>query len=99
MAKWDNVQHGNPATYRSTEYACRCDACREANTELSRKERAARRKRGLPEGDPRHGTLTGYTNWGCNCDLCRAAGSQHNKDAYAAKKAAEQGTLNVAQGG
>lgn len=82
MAKWDNVQHGNPATYRSTEYNCRCDACRAANTELSRKERAARRKKGLPEGDPRHGTLTGYTNWGCPCEACKKAGSAHNKSNY-----------------
>lgn len=75
MAKWDNVQHGNPATYRSTYYACRCDECTEANTVLARKERKARREKGLAEGDPRHGTLAGYRTWGCPCDACRLAGS------------------------
>lgn len=80
MAKWDNVEHGNAATYRSSYYACRCDACTQANTDRSRKERAARRAKGLPEGDERHGTITGYRTWGCRCGACSFAGSKSNKD-------------------
>lgn len=29
--------------------------------------------RGLPTGDNRHGTNTGYANWGCRCSNCRSA--------------------------
>lgn len=32
-----------------------------------------RRRRGLDDDDPRHGTENGYQNYGCRCDPCRAA--------------------------
>lgn len=35
--------------------------------------RAANRARGLPPGDPRHGTVNGHDNYGCDCPPCRAA--------------------------
>lgn len=82
MAKWDKVQHGNPATYRSTYYACRCDECRTANTILARKERQDRHRKGLEEGDERHGTPAGYRSWGCRCDACALAGSIKNKQLH-----------------
>ena len=28
-------------------------------------------------GDPRHGTLNGYTNLACRCDRCRAANTRY----------------------
>lgn len=31
------------------------------------------RRRGLPPGDPRHGTVNGYGNLGCRCQPCRDA--------------------------
>lgn len=31
------------------------------------------RREGLPNGDERHGTATGYYNYGCRCDRCRDA--------------------------
>lgn len=42
----------------------RCRACRAVR-------QGERRAEGLPEGDPRHGTLTAYTFWSCRCELCR----------------------------
>jgi hypothetical protein len=35
--------------------------------------RAAKRARGLPPGDPRHGTVNGHDNYGCSCEACREA--------------------------
>jgi len=90
MAKWDNVEHGNAATYRSQYYACRCEACRLANSVRAAEERKARRKRGLPEGDPRHGTVTGYNGYGCRCDACSLAASHANRDHYLARKEREK---------
>ena len=46
----------------------------------------ARRLRGLPAGDPRHGTVNGYTNCGCRCDLCSAAAAEYQA-AYKARAA------------
>lgn len=40
-------------------------------------------KRGLPEGDPRHGTPNGYRNWGCRCEACKEGHLQYNRE-YAA---------------
>ena len=28
-------------------------------------------RHGLPPGDPRHGTGTGYTYWRCRCGICQ----------------------------
>jgi hypothetical protein len=35
-----------------------------------------RRRRGLPDGDPRHGTTNAYDNFGCRCDACKAANTR-----------------------
>lgn len=39
--------------------------------ECLRDAKEDRVRQGLPEGDKRHGTLTGYTSWGCKCDPCK----------------------------
>lgn len=61
------VKHGTVTGYRS---GCRCDGCKSANREETARHREAARERGLPEGDPRHGTGGGYTYYGCRCALC-----------------------------
>jgi len=68
--------HGIASTYRSRS-ACRCDACREANTARYRAEKQARAARLAvdPTLAP-HGKVTTYTNWGCRCAPC----SQANAD-------------------
>jgi len=30
------------------------------------------------DGDPRHGTINGYTNHACRCELCRAAHTEQH---------------------
>jgi hypothetical protein len=32
------------------------------------------------DGDPRHGTVNGYTNLACRCDDCRAAQRRYQND-------------------
>lgn len=56
------VKHGTAHAYR---LGCRCLECAQGA--------ATRRRRGLPEGDPRHGTENGYSNRGCRCEACVAA--------------------------
>ena len=54
----------NVSTY--SNYGCRCNLCRAANTEAKRAWRAK-------NGDPpptAHG-VNGYTNYGCRCHTCR----------------------------
>lgn len=67
--KPDDKRHG---TYAGYQKKCRCGPCRTAATEYTRAWRA--RNRGtLPDGDPRHGTVTGHDDYGCRCNPCRAA--------------------------
>lgn len=54
--------------------------CRECSRRWARKSSARRKARGLPKGDPRHGTLTGYTSYGCKCDACRDASREYRKN-------------------
>ena len=49
-------------TYRRPSGGRICRACR-----------SLRRQEGLPSGDPRHGTVTGYSAYGCLCPDCRGA--------------------------
>lgn len=48
---------------RATEGRRSCKTCE-----------TVRYEKGLPEGDPRHGTYTGYSNWRCRCEVCKEAG-------------------------
>lgn len=70
----DDPRHGKATSY--TNYGCRCDACREAQTKDMAQHRTRMRAAGLPEGDPRHGTSNGYANYGCRCETCRAGHSR-----------------------
>lgn len=44
-----------------------------------RKCRWEDRRRGLPKGDKRHGTLGGYNSYGCRCNACGEAKSSYVK--------------------
>lgn len=41
-----------------------------------------RRSKGLPGGDPRHGTSNGFSNYGCRCVDCTKAESTRGKEKY-----------------
>lgn len=69
------IQHGTTAY---THYGCRCDECRGAWAAAHAK--LIRHRRGLPPGDPRHGTTNGYRNWRCACDLCVEANRRDHAD-------------------
>ena len=60
------VRHGTNAGY--TKHGCRCEACREWNSEYRRRRREQLRQPGKPIP---HGTRSGYDNYGCRCDECR----------------------------
>lgn len=75
-------RHGSMPGYSA---GCRCEPCRDANRRQLADQKFKRLERGLPPGDPRHGTATAYMNWNCRCELCRAAGSQENRRKRAAR--------------
>jgi hypothetical protein len=65
--------HGIPSTYKSPQYACRCDLCREANR-LDQRRQAAKRKATRPiPPHVKHGSMSTYSNWGCRCAACTKA--------------------------
>lgn len=69
-----SVVHGRSAYVHGT---CRCPVCAQANREYAAELRA--RKSGtLAPGDPRHGTVNGYSNYRCRCQACTRA----NTDAW-----------------
>jgi len=51
-----------------------CVLCRRASDAATAQ---VKRERGLPEGDPRHGTSNGRLNYGCKCDPCMIAGREY----------------------
>lgn len=57
---------GEAATPYGTKRYCK--SCKSSRSK-------ARRARGLPPNDPRHGTVTGYGTWGCRCLPCAEARS------------------------
>lgn len=70
----EDSRHGNTG-YRV--YKCRCETCTEAARNAARKGNRSRELRGLPTGDPRHGTQTGYKTWRCRCDECRRSNREY----------------------
>ena len=38
-----------------------------------------RKANGLPEDDPRHGSVNGYRNYACRCEACRAASTRESQ--------------------
>lgn len=82
-------QHG----YITYTRGCRCDICRAAKAEYSRKQRAAaseRRANEFTKGrytvpDITHG-YSGYANYGCRCWQCTEAKAFRGKLEYWRKK-------------
>lgn len=64
----EGVKHGTPGGYTA---GCRCEECKARAKADRAKAKAAARERGLPVGDPRHGTSAGEVYYGCKCDLCQ----------------------------
>jgi hypothetical protein len=67
------AQHGNRSRYTA---GCRCPRCTAAHNDYQRDLQRRRRAHGLPPGDPRHGSMTGYDNHGCRCTPCREAATR-----------------------
>ena len=78
-----NPTHGLASTYRSQQYACRCQPCTKANAKLQKAEDGKRKAR--LEQDPTlapHGSVSTYLNWGCRCEDCTRVHSEHCKAYY-----------------
>lgn len=70
-------------TYRAPSTGHRqCVACMKKRGSERATIRNEIRKRGLPDGSPRHGSEAGYKHNGCRCDLCKEA----YRDAYQRRK-------------
>lgn len=63
------MEHGTTTGY--CYYGCRCDACKLAWQQYTKRLRDRHREEAVP--DHVHGTVNGYHYWGCRCDACRAA--------------------------
>lgn len=70
--------HGTLGGY--TNHKCRCDRCRQVNTDYIYDIRTKRMVDGLPPEDSRHGTDNGYTNYGCRCSECTAAHTAYSRN-------------------
>lgn len=83
-SQWEPAKlgHGTVANYQR---ACRCDACRAANTEYCRRFTGAK-----PMRRAEHGSIAKYRS-GCRCDDCRSANNAARRTYYAAKKARQAG--------
>jgi hypothetical protein len=84
--------HGDPGRYSQ---GCRCQKCRDANTERCRGQQ--RRRVGDPEAADRagHGRASTYQNYGCRCRPCTDANSAKSvayKQARRAKQASVPAT-------
>ena len=85
-------EHGTLASY--THGACRCEACRQANTVYHRELRQRLRARiGTDAARVPHGTAGGYANHGCRCRACSRAHQEVMSLAYARRKAARGGKV------
>jgi hypothetical protein len=60
------------------------DSSMQYRKELTAKRRKREKRElqiaGLPEGDPRHGTLHGYTSFGCHCAECTEARREYEQN-------------------
>jgi hypothetical protein len=90
MREW---WHGTPGGY--SNHDCRCDDCRQANTEYhdtgGYQDAYRRRVRSRPVPDHIHGTIGGYTHYACRCDSCRAA----QREATARWRASRSGAPEI----
>ena len=60
---------------------CRCDICKSAKSEHSKRHKEKMLKHFAETGDflsdrVKHGERTAYVNYGCRCELCRAENTQ-----------------------
>lgn len=66
-----NHEYTEENSYVDPRGATHCRKCKDAYQRSAGRDNAkARRLKGLPEGDPKHGTVNGYSNYGCKCPLC-----------------------------
>lgn len=77
------ITHGGSGTAYAN-YGCRCDECKAANSERTKRRRLERYQETAPPGA--HGKYSTYSNWGCRCEPCSLAGAEHNKDSYEKRK-------------
>lgn len=76
------------------------DTDKDADDALTRSVRRNQQRQDrepLADDDPRHGTLTAYTNYGCRCDRCRAANVAKRQAERAALTQAEREQINAAR--
>lgn len=76
------TDHGY-ARYSSKENPCRCEICRAAKAAYVAGQRSTRV--GLPFGDPRHGTRSGFDNHRCRCQKCVDAKRTSSRVYYAGR--------------
>jgi hypothetical protein len=55
------------------------DSCRSTETPHPPQTAKPKDRRLADPDDPRHGTLTGYTNYGCRCERCKAANTEQRQ--------------------
>lgn len=70
--------HGRLYTYDA--WGCRCPECKEAKSQYSTRQAAARKERlslGLVKIP--HGTPSGYRNWGCRCEACSTTNQRYKQ--------------------
>lgn len=65
-------RHGTENGY--INYACRCEPCRAAHTDITYQRKQRRLQKPVP--DHVHGTANGYGNYGCRCVGCTDAWSK-----------------------
>lgn len=75
FASREQCSAGHDYTEESTYTLNGCRYCR-----ICKRERAADRKRkGISQDDPRHGTVNAYINFSCRCEACKKALSEYQK--------------------
>lgn len=76
-----NHEYTEENSYVDPRGATHCRKCKDIyQTGAGRDNAKARRLKGLPEGDPRHGTVNGYSNYACRCERCYEAGRRARKN-------------------
>lgn len=68
----ENHPYDQENTYLTPSGTRMCRICTSSREYL---RRAETRKRGLPDGDSKHGTESGYKHFGCRCAPCKKAAS------------------------
>lgn len=82
------IPHGRLVGYSR---GCRCDQCRQANTQYQARRKAERRKDPTAADRAGHGKTTTYINYGCRCQPCKEAQSRSNKHYAQLRKERQEG--------